>query len=182
MPSDEIDATRDRLAEIEKAAPSAIKVWPVGNHDARFESRIANLAPEYAKVYGVHLKDHFPLWRPCWMATINGNVDVKHRIRGGMYAPRNNTLQSGRSIFTGHLHSLKVWPHSDRNGTRYGADCGTLADPYGPQFYNYTELSPLDWRSGFVMLTFKDGRMLWPEVIFVSGPGEVEFRDRRWNV
>jgi hypothetical protein len=29
-----------------------------------------------------------------------------------------------------------------------------MADPYGPQFANYTELSPLNWRSGFILLTF----------------------------
>lgn len=179
---DEVEAVKERLAEIEVAAPSAQKVWPCGNHDARFETRLATLAPEYAKIHGVHLKDHFPMWRPCWETLINKDVVVKHRMKGGIHATRNNTLNSGRTIITGHLHSLKIAPHTDLNGTRWGVDCGTLADPYGPQFYNYTEMNALDWRSGFVVLTFRGGELMWPEVVFVRGPGEVCFRGERISV
>lgn len=172
----EVEAVRERLSEIEAAAPSAQKIWPCGNHDARFETRLATLAPEYAKVHGVHLKDHFPMWRPCWMTLLNKNVVIKHRMAGGTHATRNNTVKAGKTTVTGHLHALKVNPVSDFNGTRWGVDCGTLADPYGPQFYNYTEVGPLDWRSGFAFLTIRNGELLWPEVVFVKGPGVVDFR------
>jgi hypothetical protein len=57
-----------------------------------------------------------------------------------------------------------------------------MADPYGPQFYNYTELNPLNWRSGFILLTFVKGELLWPEHIFVRGPGSVDFRGAIHNV
>lgn len=180
--AEEIENAKAMLAEIERAHPEARRIWPLGNHDARFESRLATIAPEYANVHGIHLKDHFPSWEPCWACLINNHTVIKHRIKGGIYAPRNNTLHAGRSVITGHLHSLKVWPHSDYNGTRFGADCGTLADPYGPQAQNYTELNPLDWRSGFVLLTFHKGALLWPEVIFVRAPGEVEFRGKVWPI
>jgi hypothetical protein len=179
---DEIEAVKERLAEIEAAALGAERVWPCGNHDARFETRLATLAPEYAKVHGVHLKDHFPKWKPCWQALINKTVVVKHRMKGGIHATRNNTLNAGRTIITGHLHSLKVAPLSDYNGTRWGVDCGSLADPYGEQFYNYTETSPLDWRSGFVVLTFAGGELMWPEVVFVRAPGKVDFRGKVYSV
>lgn len=172
----EVEAVRDRLGEIEKASPSSKMLWPCGNHDARFETRLATLAPEYAKIHGVHLKDHFPMWRPCWQVLINNTVVVKHRLKGGVHATRNNTLTAGKTIITGHLHSLKVAPFTDYNGTRWGVDCGTIADPYGPQFYNYVETNPLDWRSGFVVLTFRNGEMLWPEVAFVKAPGAIDFR------
>lgn len=33
-----------------------------------------------------------------------------------------------------------------------------------------------DWRAGFVVLTYKDGRLLWPDVCHVVAPGVVEFR------
>ena len=174
----EVDNLKAMLSEIEKVSSKSRHIWPLGNHDSRFETRLATVAPEYANIHGVHLKDNFPLWEPCWATFINDDVVVKHRIRGGIYAPRNNTIHAGRSIFTGHLHSLKVWPHSDYNGTRWGADSGTMADPYGPQFFNYTELSPLDWRSGFLFLTFLKGRLLWPEIIWVRGPDEIEFRGK----
>lgn len=180
--AEEIENTKAMLGEIEKVAPHARRIWPLGNHDARFETRLATIAPEYAEVNGVHLKDNFKKWEPCWACFINDDIVVKHRLKGGVYAPRNNTIAAGRSIFTGHMHSLKVWPHSDYNGTRWGGDSGTMADPYGPQFHNYTELSPLDWRSGFLLLTLVKGRLLWPETVWVSGPDTVQFRGREWRI
>ena len=180
--SEEVDNLKAMLSEIEKASPDSRRLWPLGNHDARFETRLATQAPEYANIHGVHLKDNFEFWEPCWAVFINNDTVIKHRMRGGMHATRNNTLNSGRTMVTGHLHSLKVTPLSDYNGTRWGVDTGTMADPYGPQFYNYTELNPLDWRSGFVLLTFQKGRLLWPETIWVSGPDEVQFRGKTCRV
>lgn len=180
---DELEACQDRLAEIEYAAPRGCrKFWTLGNHDARFETRIATIAPEYAKVHGVHLKDHFPRWENAWAVAINhvrgqmGGVVVTHRWKSGMHAPHNNTLWAGVSYVTGHLHSLKIQPISDYHGTRWGVDSGTMADPYGPQFINYTEANPVNWRSGLVVLTFKDGVLLWPELIHVVDLGVVNFR------
>lgn len=174
----EIEACTERLTEVEKAAPNAKEFWTLGNHCARFETRLATVAPEYARVHGTSLKDHFPYWQPCWSLCINDEVVIKHRDKGGQHAPFNNTLRSGRTIITGHLHSLKVQPFTDYNGTRFGVDCGTLADPYGPQFEDYTEHKSLDWRSGFVLLTFANGRLLWPEIVPVTGDGEVQFRGK----
>jgi hypothetical protein len=180
--SQEVDNLKAMLGEIEKLSGGARLIWTLGNHDARFETRLATVAPEYANVHGVHLKDNFPKWDPCWAVLINSDTVVKHRFKSGLHAPHNNTLWAGRSIITGHLHSLKVMPISDYNGTRWGVDCGTMADPYGPQFYNYTELNPLNWRSGFILLTFVKGELLWPEHIFVRGPGSVDFRGKILNV
>lgn len=178
----ELTATMDALNEIEKAAPKARHIWPLGNHDARFESRLLQAAPEYAEVHGVKLKDHFPGWEPCWAALINQDTVVKHRFKGGMHAPQNNTLWAGRSVFTGHLHSMKVQPITDYNGTRFGVDTGCMADPHGPQFANYTELNPLNWRSGFIVATFHKGRLLWPEPVHVLGPSEYEWRGKVYSI
>lgn len=178
----EVDNLKAMLSEIEKVAPNARRIWPLGNHDSRFETRLATVAPEYANIHGVHLKDNFEKWEPCWAVFVNGDLVIKHRFKSGVHATHNNTMWAGRSIITGHLHSLKVAPLSDYNGTRWGVDCGTMADPYGPQFYNYTELNPLNWRSGFVLLTFVKGKMLWPETVWVSGPDTVQFRGKEWRV
>lgn len=181
--ADEIETAGKRLDEIRQAAPNAELAWPLGNHDGRFESRIATAAPELARTFGTHLKDHFPHWRPCWGVSINDfDLVIKHRIRGGVYAPRNNTLASGKSTFTGHAHSLKVWAHSDYGGTRFSADTGTLAEPYGDQFLHYTEGNPVDWRSGFILARYKAGELLWPEVVHVRGPGVVEFRGDTFTI
>jgi len=179
--SEEIEACRERLEEIRKSAKGARFVWTLGNHDARFESRLASVAPEFANVSGMHLKDNFPEWIPCWSLWVNDEVVIKHRFKGGIHATHNNTVTSGKTMVTGHLHSLKVTPYSDYNGTRWGVDTGTLADPYGPQFRDYMEDSPRNWRSGFAVLTFHQGRLLWPEVVHVNEHG-AEFRGRVFDV
>lgn len=174
----ELEATKERLDEIRDAWKGAKFIWPLGNHDARFETRLATVAPEYADIYGVHLKDHFPEWEPCWACWINEDVVVKHRFKNGVHATHNNTLWSGKTIITGHLHSLKVTPFTDYNGTRYGVDCGCIADPKGPQFRDYLETNPTNWRSGFIVLTFVKGRLMWPEVVSVIDKDSVEFRGK----
>lgn len=174
--ADEIEAAKERLHEIEKATFKARKIWTLGNHDSRFETRIATLAPEYAKIHGVHLRDHFPQWEPGWSAWINNDVVAKHRFKGGIHAPHNNTQWAGRTMITGHLHSQKVIPFTDYNGTRYGVDTGCLADTDHKAFVDYSEDSPKNWRSGFCVLTFRDGKLLMPELASVWDSDHVQFR------
>jgi hypothetical protein len=173
---EELKACRERLGELEDAANGAKLYWPLGNHDARFENRLAQNAGEYEGVKGFSLKDHFPAWAPCWSVWINDEVVVKHRYKGGIHAAHNNTVNAGKSMVTGHLHSLKVTPFDDYRGTRWGIDTGTLADPSGPQFTDYLEDSPTNWRSGFAVLTFADDQLLWPEVARVHSFGKIDFR------
>lgn len=173
---EELQACTDRLGEIEEAANGAKLYWPLGNHDSRFETRLAQNAPEFEGVKGFTLKDRFPAWAPCWSVWVNGDVVIKHRLRGGIHATRNNTLNAGLSTFTGHLHQLKVTPLDDYRGTRWGVDTGTLADPRGPQFTDYTEDGNMDWRSGFAVATFHNGKLLWPELCRVLEFGKVDFR------
>ena len=139
---------------------------------------MATAAPELANVTGVHLKDHFPDWSPCWSVWINDNVVVKHRFKGGIHAPHNNTLWSGKTIVTGHLHSQKVHPITDYNGTRWGVDTGCMADTYGPQFTDYMEDNPRSWRAGFGVFTFEDGELIDPELVRVWDETKVAFRGK----
>jgi hypothetical protein len=171
----ERDAVEERTNEIILAAPKARHLWTLGNHCARFEAKLAQQVPEYEGVDGFALKDHFHGWTFAQSLWLNGDVVVKHRFKGGVHATHNNTIWSGKSMVTGHLHSLKVTPFSDYNGTRYGVDTGTLADPYGEQF-EYAEDAPLNHRSGFVVLTFHRGQLLWPEVVHALDAHHVQFR------
>lgn len=173
---DELHACKQRLGEIEEAASGSMLYWCLGNHDSRFESRLSANVPEYAGVKGAQLRDHFPRWGSCWSVWVNDDVVIKHRGRGGHGATRNNTLNAGKTIVTGHLHSLKVTPLDDYNGTRWGVDTGTLADPRGPQFRDYLEDGWTDWRSGFVLLSFFNGKLLQPETIRVVDEHHVDFR------
>lgn len=172
---EELKAVKERLDEIEKVAQGAKLFWPLGNHDARFETTLSNKVSEFEGVQGFQLKDHFPFWTPCWSLFVNDDIVIKHRIKGGIHATRNNTLNAGRTTVTGHLHQLKVTPFSDYNGVRYGIDTGTLADLYGPQFA-YNEDSPVDWRSGFIVLSINEGKLLYPQVAQVRAEGEVEYK------
>jgi hypothetical protein len=172
---EEIEAAQDILHEISVAAGRARKIWTLGNHDARFEKRLAIVASEYAELQGMHLKDAFPLWEPCWSVWVNGHTTIKHRWKGGENAPFQNTLRSGVNIVTAHLHSAKVIPYTDYNGTRYGVDDGCLCDPTGRQFL-YTEDAPLNWRAGFSVLTFYKGKLLMPELALVLDSSHIQFR------
>lgn len=182
----ELKACEIALGEIEdtakKARSNSQLIWTLGNHDARFENRLAANAPQYEFVKGFTLKDHFPTWHPCWSCWPAENVAVKHRWKGGVHATHNNAVNAGVSIVTGHLHSLKVTPFSDYNGNRFGVDTGTLAEPTGPQFENYLEDSPTNWRSGFSVLTFHNARLLWPELVHKWDEGQVEFRGKVYDV
>jgi hypothetical protein len=172
----ELETVADYLDDLLKASPNSKRFWCAGNHDLNFESRLASLVPEYRGVKGVHLKDHFPAWHPCWRVDINDDVVIKHRWANGIHAVYNNTLRSGKTLITGHLHSLKVTPWTDYRGTRFGVDTGTLAEPYSDQFIRYSEANPVNWRAGFVLLTFVKGRLMWPEIICKWDDDHVEFR------
>jgi hypothetical protein len=182
---EELKAVQTCLGEIEETAKAArhncklLFTW--GNHDTRFANKLASHAPQYREVHGFKLQDHLPAWDFAWSVWPTKDCVIKHRYKNGVHAAHNNTVNAGISIVTGHLHSLKVTPFSDYNGNRYGVDTGTLAEPYGPQF-EYGEDNPLNHRSGFAVLTFKDGRILWPELVHKWADGQVEFRGQIINV
>lgn len=175
--ADEIETAQEQLHAIELAVKRSCKlVWTLGNHDSRFETRLATVAPEYARLHGHSLKDHFPAWSACWRCDINSDVVVKHRHKGGIHATHNSTMWAGKTMVTGHLHSAKVTPFSDYTGTRYGVDTGCLADPEAKAFVDYTEANPLNWRAAFAALTFRDGKLLPPELVTVWDEKSVVFR------
>jgi hypothetical protein len=175
----ELKACQGALGEIEEVAKAArhnVKLlWTWGNHDVRFGNRLAQHAPQFKDVIGFKLTDHFLDWEFCWAVWPTDDVIIKHRYKSGVHATHNNTVQSGKSIITGHLHSLKVTPFSDFNGVRFGVDTGTLAETDGPQF-TYAELNPSNHRSGFVVLNFFNGELLWPEIVAKHSEDHIQFR------
>jgi len=175
----ELKACQGALGEIEETAKAArhnVKLlWTWGNHDVRFGNRLAQHAPQFKEVLGFKLTDHFLDWEFCWAVWPTDDVIIKHRYKSGVHATHNNTVQSGKSIITGHLHSLKVTPFSDFNGVRFGVDTGTLAETDGPQF-TYAELNPSNHRSGFVVLNFFNGELLWPEIVAKHSEDHIQFR------
>jgi len=175
----ELKATQGALGEIEEIAKAArhnvklLFTW--GNHDIRFGNRLAQHAPQFKEVQGFKLTDHIPDWDFCWAVWPTEQVIIKHRYKGGIHATHNNTVNAGVSVVTGHLHSLKVTPFSDYNGCRYGVDTGTLAETDGPQF-TYAEINPNNHRSGFAVLNFFNGELLWPEIVAKHSEDHIQFR------
>ena len=81
-------------------------------------------------------------------------------------------------MVTGHLHSLKVPYHRLQwDKIRRGWE---LARPYGQQFL-YTEDNPVDWRAGFAVFKFIDGKMMWPQVAAVREEGVMEYCGKIWQ-
>jgi hypothetical protein len=174
---EELEACQYYLGEIEAVAKGAKLFFPMGNHDQRLESNIVANLPSFEGIPGTSLKDYFPMWLPCWSVWINEDTCIKHRWKGGWTGGRNNAVNSGVNMITGHTHVLSAIPFNDYNGTRWGVQTGTLADPNGQQF-SYTEDTPKDWNSGFVMLSFERSKLLQPEMVRVWGEDEVEFRGK----
>lgn len=173
-PVDEIEAAQDHLHDIATACGKAHKYWTLGNHDSRLETRLATVAPEYRGLKGIHLSDSFPLWQPAWSCWINGTVAVKHRFAKGGKG-HNNTLYAGMTTVQGHRHCQRVTPFTDYRETRYEVDLGCVQATDHKAFIDYTEDGPLDWRSGFGVLKFKDGRLLEPQLVTVWDDKSVQY-------
>jgi hypothetical protein len=180
-PKEEIESAQDHLSDIDQRSKrGAKKIWTLGNHDARLEALYANSTPQMRGMSGVHLSDFFPAWQKAMSCFVNEGIDagttmIKHRLKGGIGAPRANTLNAGVHMVTGHLHSQKVIPVTDYRGDRYGVDTGCIADKEHPAF-SYHEDSPVDWRSGFALLTYRDGRLMYPELVTKWDAKTVQFR------
>jgi hypothetical protein len=172
---DEIDVCVDRMHELAVAAGRVPKLWPLGNHDARWSVYLATRVPEFANVQGMHLKDSFPLWEACWSVYVNANTLIKHSYKNGEYASFNNVKNAGCHVVTNHLHKAQVSPFTTMTGTLYGVDTGCIADPNGPQFL-YLQDNPRNWRSAFCILTYRDGLLLQPELVLAWGKDHVQFR------
>ena len=137
----------------------------IGNHDIRFEKRLAGLVPEYKDISGTTLSDHIPEWSVSWSVLVNENTMIKHRLQhSGIHSGYNNVLKAGVSTVSGHTHLLEAKGWGDYRGRRWGVSTGMLADPKS-QAFDYIEDNPVPWCSGFAILSYdNDGRLLPPEL------------------
>ena len=170
---EELEEVQARLGDIEKVRPAgAFLHRTIGNHDLRFDGKLSNVLGQYEGIPGMALADHLPHWTYSWSLMINNSCMIKHRWHNGIHAVHNNILKSGWSFVSGHLHSLKCLPYTDYTGTRYGVDTGTMACIKDNQFI-YAENNPLNWRSGFAVLTFNNGKLMPPELAEVVDEDKV---------
>jgi hypothetical protein len=174
---DELNYCKTHLEAIEKVRPAGCRlIWPMGNHDLRYESFLVSRASEFSGVDGFSLKYHFPNWETCWSFWINDDTVIKHRHKGGRYAGYNNVQASFCNIFTGHTHVLTCSPISTFDQKTYwGVQTGTLAD-INSETFGYVEDSAKDWRQGFILASWDRGQLLMPEMVMTYGEDEVMFR------
>lgn len=178
---DELNAVKERLGEIESLTKADL-IWPLGNHDARWETRLAAVAPEFEGVSGFTLKEHFPAWKPCWTYWINNDCRINHFYHTGMHDGHNNLLKGQVHAVTGHTHSLKVTPWTNARGeTIYAVNTGTLSNALGEHNVDYRRGLHGNHRSGFAVLTFRDGKLLLPELVQVWDEDTVNFRGHLLN-
>ena len=160
---EELDAVQAAMSGIQKVAKGAFLHRTIGNHDIRFDKRLAAAVPELRDVYDMSLRDHLPHWKESWSVFINSNTMVKHRYHSGVHSSWNNVLKSGVNMVCGHTHQLEIKPYGDYRGRRYGVSTGMLANPRSSAFV-YTEDAPVNWCQGFAVLTFCREHLLPPEL------------------
>ncbi len=179
---DELDAVETSLEEIEDIAKGAQLIWPLGNHDARYETYLAAHAPQYEGVQGFSLKDRFPFWKPCWTCWINDETCITHFYHTGMHAVWNNLVKGQCNYVSSHRHSPEVRAYTNARGnTLYGVDTGTLAEAMDSHNTDYMQGRHGNHRSAFAMLTYVDGQLLMPELIQKWDEDTVQFRGELLN-
>lgn len=175
----ELEAVQERLGEIESAAKGLKLLRTTGNHDQRFDSKLSAMAPEYQGVPGFALSDHLPMWKDSYRIDINDDTKIIHAVANGMHAAYNNVVKgAGFHVVTGHTHRLQVVQFRGFGKLRYGIETGMLADADQDEFHYLTGRNA-NWQSGFAVLTWRDGEMLYPEFCAVRDDGRAYFRGKR---
>lgn len=178
----ELEAVQDRLGEIERIVKPGTKLMRTyGNHCARFETRLANMVPQYEGIAGFLLRDHLPLWADSERIDVNGDLVIIHDWHAGVHSGWNDVLKGGCHVATGHTHELGAKAHRGFKDTHYGIKTGMLADEFQDEF-SYRQGKPgFNWQSGFAVLTWVDGMLLHPEFASVRDDGHCYFRGRLYG-
>lgn len=160
---EELEACAEYLEAIVAAAddhPNVKLYWTWGNHDERFDSRLANVAPQFNGVAHTSLVDHFPEWTFTQSLLINDCAYFVHDIAKGKHAAYNNAMSMGPMVhvFTGHTHRLHTRTVTFFRGKAKATETGTIATRNGPQF-QYVRGNQTDWQEGFIV-----GQILGNEV------------------
>lgn len=177
---EELFAVLEQRGEMMEACPGARLYWTPGNHCLRWDKYLAQNAPKLVGVKGTSLADNLPGWKMAYGLEVNWDSDpllILHNYKGGIHASHNNAVTTAVHFVSGHDHASTVARYTNERGTIYGINAGVFADVDGPQF-RYCQGRPRNWRSGFAVLTFRNGRLLPPELVEVVR-GEAYFRGQK---
>lgn len=176
----ELDAVIDRTEEIRAVIAKGTKLMRTyGNHCARFENRLSAQVPEFEGVGGFLLKDHLPHWMDSDRIDVNDDMVIIHDWHSGVHSGWNDVLKGGCHTVTGHTHELGCKAHRGFKKTHYGIKTGMLADNDQAEFDYRLGKPGFNWQSGFAVLTWADGMLLFPEFCVVREDGNAYFRGKR---
>ena len=172
---EQLDCMKANFDSVQNASGKAQFAWTIGNHDLRLSRYVAVHAEHMLDLPFTRLEDWVPGWPLSWTVEINagtaGMTVIRHRNQAGMLHLQGQ--KAGCHYVHGHLHKLNVHRLPTFAGVRYSIDAGSLADPSSDVF-DYAEGGP-DHAQGFAVLTFKDGKLLPPELCEVLD-GDAIFR------
>lgn len=163
---EQLQCMTDRMGRIKRAAgKGAITAMCLGNHDARLSRYLAVNAPAAEDLPGTRLEDYIPAWPLSWTIRLQGKVEtvIRHRHQAGML--HLQAQKAGCHYIHGHLHKLNVHAVAQYGRHLFSVDAGSFADP-GSDAFDYAEDGP-EHCQGFVVLTYRDGELLWPEPVFI---------------
>lgn len=163
---EELAAGQTHLRDLREAAGNPQCYWVRGNHDDRYDKFLSAHAAAFDGMGAFALQDQFLDWPMTYRLDV-GDVSIVHGWHSGIHSAYNNALKSGRTIISGHTHTLDVRPLNHWSKRIWGVQAGTLADKNWPQF-NYTMGLPGQHNQGFVVLTWRDGALQPPELCEVS--------------
>ena len=169
---EELIAGMTFLRQLQKASPSSLFLGIQSNHIDRYNNFLVKHCPQFRNVKGFKYEDQLPPgWNYHLSIRLNKNTMFLHQYHSGVHSAYNNVVKGGLNMITSHTHKMEVKPYTDYNGTRYGVQTGTLATIRNNPFFNYTMGTPLDWRAGFVVLTYINGELQTPEMCEITKQG-----------
>ena len=150
----ELEATREFLAVLNKEFPGAPIYFLMGNHDKRLEIYLATKAPEVLDMLEFKLKDLLEADKYN-MTVIEDTTLVKmgklavthgHLLLRGIFAPVNAArgafLRSKASVLISHVHKVSTHSEANIHGkviTTYSTGCLCELNPtYAPYANNYS--------------------------------------------
>lgn len=173
----ELEAVQARTSDIERSVAPGVKLMRTyGNHCYRFEARLAANVPEYRGVKGFTLREHLPKWIDSQRIDINDDTVILHDWHSGLHSGWNDVLKGGCNVVTGHTHELGFKAHAGFKHTHFGIKTGMLAEEDQEQFQYRKGKPGFNWRSGFVVLTWVNKRLIQPEFCTVEFDGRAYFR------
>lgn len=166
---EEVDGAREVVDEIAAIGAPRV-VITLGNHDARCEKYLVDVAPDFLPFF--RIEDMLGLKRKGWTVVPYkesfeiGKLRVTHDVgRAGINAARQSVVDVGDNIAFGHTHRMQVHYQGSQTGARHvGATLGWLGDAAHID-YRHRDMVKRDWQHGFGVVHMLPDGTFWLQAI-----------------